>query len=578
MMLKKQKLIEVALGEQKADLVIKNAQLVNVLTEEIYDAEVAVVAGRVAGVGKGYSGEVEIDLKGAYLTPGFIDGHVHIESTMMLPHRFAQAVVPAGTTTVITDPHEIANVLGLHGISFMREASQNLPLRVYTMLPSCVPATDFETSGFELNSYDLSLLMDKDWVLGLAEMMNVPGVINRDANIMAKIDLALQNNKRVDGHAPQVTGKELCAYIASGVTSDHECTDPEQALDKLRQGMYIMVREGSAARDLDALMPILQHNNDRKILFVTDDRHPEDIMIHINGMVQRAVENNVNPIKAIQMASLNIAEYFKLQDLGAIAPGYRADFNVFESMKNFTKPQMVFMGGKVVAQNGKLIESLEGLKIPQTRGSVNVGWLENDCFQIQAKGNKARAIEVIPKQLLTNDIVVDVKVENGLAVAAVDNDVLKICVVERHRASGNIGKGFVKGFGIKRGAIASTVAHDSHNMIIVGTNDEDMYIAQKELVKSQGGKIVVQDGKVLAKLPLPIAGLMSDQNMEYILEKSIELTKSAKEIGCVLEDPFMTMAFLALPVIPELKMTDKGLFSSKIFNFVDVFDIETAKV
>ena len=460
----------------------------------------------------------------------------------------------------------------------MREASQNLPLRVYTMLPSCVPATEFETSGFELNSYDLSLLMDKEWVLGLAEMMNVPGVVNRDANIMAKIDLALKNNKRVDGHAPQVTGKELCAYIASGVTSDHECTDPEQALDKLRQGMYIMVREGSAARDLDALMPILQHNNDRKILFVTDDRHPEDIMIHINGMVQRAVENNVNPIKAIQMASLNIAEYFKLQDLGAIAPGYRADFNVFESMKDFTKPKMVFMGGKVVAQDGKLLESLENLKMPKTRGSVNVGWLEEDCFQIEAKGKKAKAIEVIPKQLLTNEVIVDVKTENGLAVADVENDVLKICVVERHRASGNIGKGFVKGFGIKRGAIASTVAHDSHNMIIVGTNDEDMYIAQKELVKSQGGKIVISDGKVLAKLPLPIAGLMSDQNMEYILEKSIELNKAAKDIGCVLEDPFMTMAFLALPVIPEIKMTDMGLFSSKTFNFIDMFDVETANV
>jgi len=577
-MQERQKLIQVALGEEKADLVIKNAQLVNVLTEEIYDADVAVVSGRIAGVGKGYKGEIEIDLKGAYLTPGFIDGHVHIESTMMLPHRFAQAVVPAGTTTVITDPHEIANVLGLHGISFMREASQNLPLRVYSMLPSCVPATDFETSGFELNSYDLSLLMDKDWVLGLAEMMNVPGVLSRDANIMAKIDLALQNNKRIDGHAPQLANKELCAYIASGITSDHECTDFEQALNKLRQGMYIMVREGSAARDLDALMPLLQHNNDRKILFVTDDRHPEDIMVHINGMVQRAIEHNVNPIKAIQMASLNIAEYFKLQDLGAIAPGYKADFNVFESMKDFTRPKMVFSNGKVVAENGKLIESLENIKIPKTRGSVNVGWLEDDCFKIEAKGSKALAIEVIPKQLLTKEIIVDVKNENGFAVADAENDVLKICVVERHRASGNIGKGFVKGFGIKKGAIASTVAHDSHNMIIVGTNDEDMYIAQKELVRSQGGKIVVCDGKVLAKLPLPIAGLMSDQNMEFILEKSMELTKSAKEIGCVLEDPFMTMAFLALPVIPEIKMTDKGLFSYKVFNFVDMFEIEKTKV
>ena len=571
--------IAVALGEKKADLVIKNAKIVNVLTEEIIDGQdVAIVNGRIAGVAQGYEGEEVIDLKGAYLTPGFIDGHVHIESSMMLPHRFAQAVVPAGTTTVVTDPHEISNVLGLHGISFMREASKNLPLRVYTMLPSCVPATNFETSGFELNAYDLSLLIDKDWVLGLAEMMNFPGVIHRDKNVMAKIDLALRHNKRVDGHAPQLSGKELCAYIASGVTSDHECTDPQQALEKLRQGMYIMVREGTAAKDLDALMPILQHNNDRKILFVTDDRHPEDLLVHINGMVQRAVENNVNPIKAIQMASLNTAEYFKIQDLGAIAPGYKADLNVFDSMKDFTKPTMVFQNGKVVAQNGKLLKSLEDIVVPATRGSVNVGWLEENCFEIKANGSKAKAIEVIPHQLITKETVVDVKVENGLAKPNLDEDVLKICVVERHNASGNIGKGFVKGFGIKSGAIASTVAHDSHNMIIIGTNDEDMFLAQKELVKSQGGKVVVRNGEILAKLPLPIAGLMSDQDINYVTEKSEQLNKAAKEIGCVVDDPFMTMGFLSLPVIPEIKITDKGIFSTNGFKFVDIFDCEPAKV
>ncbi len=571
--------IAVALGEKKADLVIKNAKIVNVLTEEIIEGQdVAIVNGRIAGVAEGYEGEEVIDLKGAYLTPGFIDGHVHIESSMMLPHRFAQAVVPSGTTTVVTDPHEISNVLGLHGISFMREASQNLPLRVYTMLPSCVPATDFETSGFELNAYDLSLLIDKDWVLGLAEMMNFPGVIHRDKNVMAKIDLALRHKKRVDGHAPQLSGKELCAYIASGVTSDHECTDPQQALEKLRQGMYIMVREGTAAKDLDALMPILQHNNDRKILFVTDDRHPEDLSVHISGMVQRAVEHNVNPIKAIQMASLNTAEYFKIQDLGAIAPGYRADLNVFESMKDFSKPTIVFQNGQVVAQNGKLLKSLEDLVMPTTRGSVNVGWLENNCFEIEAKGSKVKAIEVIPHQLITKETVVDVKVENGLAKANVEDDVLKICVVERHKASGNIGKGFVKGFGIKCGAIASTVAHDSHNMIIIGTNDEDMFLAQKELVKSQGGKVVVRNGEILAKLPLPIAGLMSDQDINYVTEKSEQLNKAAKEIGCVVDDPFMTMGFLSLPVIPEIKITDKGIFSTNGFKFVDIFDCETVNV
>lgn len=568
--------IAVALGEKKADLVIKNAKIVNVLTEEIYEADVAIVKGRVAGVDKNYVGEKEIDLNGAYLTPGFIDGHVHIESSMMLPHRFAQAVVPAGTTTAIIDPHEIANVLGLHGISFMHAATRGLPLRVYTMLPSCVPATPFETSGFELNAYDLSLLIDSDWVLGLAEMMNFPGVIHRDKNVMAKIDLALQHQKRVDGHAPQVSGKDLCAYIASGITSDHECTDPEQALEKLRLGMYIMVREGTAAKDLDALMPILQHNNNRKIMFVTDDRHPEDLTVHINGMVQRAVENNVNPIKAIQMASLNTAEYFKLQDIGAIAPGYRADFNVFENLREF-KPLMVFRDGKVVAENGKLVENLENLEIPATRGSVNVGWHEGDCFKIKAKGNKVKAIEIIPHQLITKETVVGIKEENGYAMPDIDNDVLKICVVERHRASGNIGKGFVKGFGIKQGAIASTVAHDSHNMIIIGTNDEDMMTAQAELVKSQGGRVVVRNGEVLAKLPLPIAGLMSDRDINYVTAQSEALNKAAKEIGCTVDDPFMTMGFLSLPVIPELKITDKGIFSTKTFNFVDIFDVEKEK-
>lgn len=572
-----EKIIKVARGEEKADLVIKNAKIVNVLSEEIHDGDVAIVNGRIAGVGSDYHGENEIDINGAFLTPGFIDGHVHIESSMLLPHRFAQAVVPAGTTTAIIDPHEISNVLGLHGISFMHEAVQDLPLRVYTMLPSCVPATPFETSGFELNAYDLSLLIDSSWVLGLAEMMNFPGVINRDKNVMAKIELALQHNKRIDGHAPQVSGKDLCAYIASGITSDHECTDPAQAIEKLRQGMYIMVREGTAAKDLDALMPILLHNNNRKIMFVTDDRHPHDLPEHINSMVKRAVQNQVNPIKAIQMASLNTAEYFKIQDLGAIAPGYKADLLVLDNLKDF-KPLMVFQSGKVVAENGKLIKSLENLEIPATRGSVNIGWLENNAFKIKALNSKVKAIEIIPNQLLTKEAIGTVKTVDDFAEANVEEDVLKICVVERHRASGNIGKGFVKGFGLKSGAIASTVAHDSHNLIIIGTNDEDMLLAAKEIVKSQGGKVVVSNGEVLAKLPLPVAGLMSDKDFEFVTTKSDELKKAARNIGCQVADPFMTMAFLSLPVIPELKITDKGIFSTGNFNFVDIFDVETAKV
>lgn len=567
--------ISVALGEKKADVVIKNAKIVNVLTEEIYESDVAIVNGRIAGVNKDYKGEKEINLNGAYLTPGFIDGHVHIESSMMLPHRFAQVVVPAGTTTVVADPHEISNVLGLHGISFIREASRHLPLRVYIMLPSCVPSTEFETSGFELNAYDLSLLIDKEWVLGLAEMMNFPGVLSKDKNVMAKINLALKNNKRVDGHAPKVTNKDLCAYIASGVTSDHECTDSEQALEKLRQGMYIMVREGTAAKDLESLMPIVRHNNNRKVMFVTDDRHPEDLSVHIGGMVQKAVDCGVNPIKAIQMASLNTAEYFKIQDLGAIAPGYRADFNVFANMEDFTKPIMVFKGGEVVAENGRLLQNLDNIEIPNIRGSVNVGWIENDCFEIKAKGDKVNAIKIIPNQLITEQTIANIKIENGLAMPNVDEDILKICVVERHRASGNIGKGFVKGFGIKSGAIASTVAHDSHNITVIGTNDEDMRLAIKELIRTQGGKVVVNNGQVIASLPLPIAGLMSYENLDFITKKSQELNTAVKNLGCTVEDPFMTMAFLSLPVIPQIKITDKGVFSTNTFDFIDIFDVNS---
>ena len=490
---------------------------------------------------------------------------------MVLPKEFAKAVLPAGTTTVIIDPHEIANVFGLHGISFMHEAVKNLPMDVYTMLPSCVPATPFETSGFDLNSYDLSLLIDKHWVLGIAEMMNFPGVLNLDKNVMAKLELAKQKDKRIDGHAPMLSNKDLCAYIASGVKSDHECTTPNEAIEKLRLGMYLMIREGTAAKDLNALIPVLKNCNTRKCLFVTDDRHPSDLKEHINGMVRRSVEAGVDPIKAVQCASLNTAEYFGLKDLGAVAPGYKADLLILPDLKTF-KPDMVIKGGKTVYENGRLTVNFEETEVPSVRGSVNVKWIERDDFRIDALSDTARTIEIIPHQLVTKSTVSKIKVENGNAISNVDTDTLKICVIERHRATGNIGKGFVKGFNIKNGAIASTVAHDSHNMIIVGTNDEDMYIAAVELVKSQGGKVVVSNGKVLSKLPLPIAGLMSNERFEYVVNKCEELNNAAHSIGCTLEDPFMTMGFLSLPVIPELKITDKGIFDTTKFDFVNIFD------
>lgn len=570
-------IINVARGFEKADLVIKNANIVNVLSEEIHKADIAIVDGIIAGIGENYSGEKEIDIQGAYVTPSFIDGHVHLESTMMLPSEFAKVALPAGTTTVIIDPHEISNVLGLHGISFMHEAVKNLPLDVYTMLPSCVPATPFETSGFDLNSYDLSLLIDKPWVLGLAEMMNFPGVLNQDNNVMAKLELAKSRGKCIDGHAPYLHGKDLCAYIASGVKSDHECTTPDEAVEKLRLGMYVMVREGTAAKDLDALMPVLKTCNTRKCIFVTDDRHPADLKEHINGMVRRAVEAGVDPVKAIQIASLNTAEYFGLKNLGAIAPGYKADLLILPDLKTF-KPDLVIKNGVVAAENGKLIAELPENEALAVRNSVNVRWITPEDFRIEANGSKVTALEVIPHQLITKSVVSEVKIEDGNAVSNIDNDTLKICVIERHRATGNIGKGFVKGFNLKCGAIASTVAHDSHNMIVIGTNDADMYAAAVALIKCKGGKVVVKDGEVISELPLPIAGLMSDRDFDYVVNKCEELNKTAHSIGCKIEDPFMTMGFLSLPVIPELKVTDKGVFDTNKFDFIDIFEKAVVEV
>ena len=563
-------IIRVARGEQKADLVIKNAQIINVLSEEIYQADVAIKDGIIAGVGAGYTGEKEIDANGKFISPSFIDGHVHIESSMLLPSEFAKMVVPSGTTTVVADPHEISNVIGLHGISFMREASKDLPLDVYMMLPSCVPASPYETSGFELNSYDLSMLIDSPWVLGIAEMMNFPGVINLDSEVLSKIKLGLDKRKRIDGHAPYLSDKDLCAYVAAGVSSDHECTVPSEAIEKLRHGMYIMIREGSAAKDLDALIPVLKECPTRKCIFVTDDRYPWALKEHINEMVSRVVKNGVSPIKAIQMASLNTAEYFGLKNLGAIAPGYKADMLLFDNLEDF-KPQTVIKNGEIVAQNGEMIVSIKEKTLSSLRGTVNIRWIDKDDLKIKAEGDEVKAIEVTSGLLVTKAVDAKIKVEEGYAVSNIDDDVLKILVIERHKASGNIGKGFVKGFGLKSGAIASTVAHDSHNMIVIGTNDDDMFKAIKELVKSQGGKVIVKDGEVVAKLELPIAGLMSEQSSSEVIQKAQELKQGEKAVGCSIDEPFMTMAFLSLSVIPEIKLTDKGLMDVMNGKFTNLF-------
>lgn len=567
-----EKIIRVSKGEDLADLVIKNAKLVNVLSEEIYDTDIAIIDDEIAGIAKGYRGKEEIDVKGAYVTPSFIDGHVHLESSMLMPSEFAKLVLASGTTTVIADPHEISNVMGLQGISFMREATKNLPLDVYMMLPSCVPATSLETSGVELNSYDLALLIDAPWVLGIAEMMNFQGVVNCESSVLSKIKLGIDKQKRVDGHAPHLCGKELDAYIAAGVSSDHECTTPDEAIEKLRLGMYLMVREATGARDLEPLIPVLKKYNTRKCMFVTDDRHPKHLIKHISRMVKKAVRLGVDPIKAIQMASINTAEYFNLKNVGAIAPGYKADIAVFENLETF-EPVMVFKNGKMIAKDGKITVDMAEMKPPALRGSVNIKYLYREDLKIKVPEDKhnIKVINVIPQQLITKMSVEAPKIENGFAVSDTANDILKIAVIERHRATGNIGLGFVKGFGLKSGAIASTVAHDSHNMIVIGTNDEDMYYAAVELVKSQGGKIIVKDGKTLAHLPLPIAGLMSDMTSEEVMKKIAELEDASQKIGCKISDPFMSMAFLSLSVIPELKITDKGLIDVNKFEVTDLF-------
>lgn len=565
-----EEIIKTAKGVNDADLVIKNAQVVNVLSEEIYEADIAIKDGLIAGIGSDYKGKQEINAKGKYVCPSFIDGHVHLESSMLMPSEFAKMVVPSGTTTVVADPHEISNVIGLHGISFMREASKDLPLDVYMTLPSCVPATPYETSGFELNSYDLSLLIESPWVLGIAEMMNFPGVINLDKEVISKIKLGLEKRKRIDGHAPYLSGKDLCAYVAAGISSDHECTIPSEAIEKLRLGMYLMIREGSAAKDLDALIPVLKEFPTRKCIFVTDDRYPSALKEHINMMVRRAVEQGVSPIKAIQMASINTAEYFGLKNLGAIAPGYKADMLILDNLKDF-KPETVIKNGQITAQNGKMITETELKVLSSLRGTVNIRWLDKEDLRIKAKSNKVKAIEVTDGQLVTKCVEANINVKDGYALSNIEEDTLKILVIERHKASGNIGKGFVKGFGLKEGAIASTIAHDSHNMIVIGTNDDDMFKAIKELVKSQGGKVIVKNGEVVAKLELPIAGLMSEEPAETVIQKSEKLKKGEELIGCKLHEPFMTMAFLSLSVIPEIKLTDKGLMDVLNNEFTKLF-------
>ncbi|MEW6730492.1 MAG: adenine deaminase [Acidobacteriota bacterium] len=562
--------IHAARGDCEVDLVLRNTQLVNVLSAEIYQTDIAINDGLVVGIGTEYRGRHEEDLKGLYVCPGFIDSHVHIESAMVTVPQFAHAVVARGTTSVICDPHEITNVLGLPGLRFMIESSQGVPLNVFFMLPSCVPATDLETSGATIYAEDLAPFIDHPQVLGLAEMMNYPGVLNADPQVMAKLQLGA--HKRLDGHAPGLSGVALCAYAASGIASDHECTTIIEAREKMRVGLYIMLREGTAAKNLTDLLPLVNPVNERRCLLVTDDRHPDDILTegHIDFLLRRAIAGGLAPMAALRMATINAAEYFRIERTGAVAPGYYADLVVFDSLQDI-HARRVYKDGQLVAVDGESLLPPTKFQTSLPENSINVGALHKEDFLIPARSRRARIIGLGRNQLYTEQFTDEPKIIEERVVADTERDLLKITVVERHRASGRRGLGLVRGFGLKRGALAASIGHDSHNVIALGADDESICRAVTQVVEMRGGIAAADGERVEAAVPLPIAGLMSDRPIAEVSAGVNELKAASHRLGCVLSDPFMTMSFLALPVIPQLKITDRGLVDVSRFALVDLF-------
>lgn len=561
--------IAVARGERPADLLLKNGRVINVFSREIVAADVAVSDGMVVGIGD-YRAREAIDIKSRYIAPAFIDSHVHLESSKLLPPEYARAVVPRGTGAVVADPHEIANVLGLKGIRLILALSATGPLLVYVMLPSCVPATELETSGARLSASDLAPLLDDKRVLGLAELMNYPGLLQGSEEILEKIVLA--RGKRANGHAPGLSGKNLCAYIGAGIRSDHECTTLQEALEKLRLGMHVMIREGSAAKNLADLLPLVRPDNRARFLFATDDRSPEDLMDegHLDFILRKAVSLGLDPVAAIQMATINPALYFGLDDLGAIAPGYRADLVVLEDLKRM-RVLKVFKSGLCVAAEGALLAQGSNGFPTESLSSMKVDWSCLAKLAVRAQRNEIKVIELIPNQILNRGAVEKAKIDADRVVADPSRDILKLAVIERHRASGNLGVGFVRGFGFNRGALGSTVAHDSHNVIVLGAGDAEMELAARVIARMGGGQAVVRNGRCLAALPLPVAGLMSDRPLPEVVARARSLKEAAKSLGCKLEDPFMALSFLALPVVPELRVTDRGLVDVRKPALVSLF-------
>ncbi len=561
--------LEAARGDRPVDLIFRGGKVVNVFTGELTSTSVAVFDGVVVGFGDRQANEI-IDLNDAILSPGFIDGHFHLESSLLVPGEFARAVLPQGTTTVVADPHEIANVAGVAGVQFMLQASESIGLDVFYMAPSCVPATHLETSGAELSGSDLEKLAQHPRVLGLAEMMNFPGVIFGDAAILDKLERF--RDKVIDGHSPGLSGVQLDAYLCGGIGSDHECTILEEAREKLAKGMHIMLREGSQAKDLETLAPLVTAQTKHRCMLVSDDCHPEDLLEHghMNRVLRRAIELSIDPITAIQLASHNPARYFGLSRLGAIAPGYQADIVVLRSLEPL-EVLRVYKKGELVAEEGKCLLPKSPAGENSKLISMKLKKLREEDLHIKIQGSKVRAIRTTPDTLITGEEIVPVTQHEGQAVSDLDRDLLKVVVIERHRGSGRKGFGFVRGLGLRQGALASTVAHDSHNLIVAGANDSDMVFAANILRDLGGGLVVVRNGQVLAQLPLPIAGLMSSASLEQVVSFKKGVNKAAYDLGAALNDPFMALSFLALPVIPKLKLTDQGLVDVESFTHVPLF-------
>ncbi len=564
-------LIKVAKGEMPADLLLTDARIINVYTGQVVPGNIAICAGRIAGIGN-YPAKATVSLHNRFVAPGFIDAHVHIESTMTGVSTFVRGVLPKGTTTVVADPHEIANVLGMDGVAYMLAAAENQPMNIYFMLPSCVPATPMETAGAVLDANSLMPLLSHERILGLGEMMNFPGVLNTDKDVIQKIESTFSHGKIIDGHAPGLTGKNLAAYLAAGISSDHETVTAGEAFEKLAAGMFIMIREGTGAKNLLDLKSVITPYTEPFLMWCTDDRHPEDIQSqgHIDYLIRKAVGAGIDPMRAIRMATINPARYFGLSHMGAIAPGKIADIVVLSDMETL-RVESVYTSGRLVSENGFMVP---GISAPESVSCPSAMHVNSEAleFAIAGEGKKAKVIELVPDQLITKRKTSEVLRKNGKAVSDPSRDMLKLVVVERHQGSGRVGKGFVSGFGLEKGALASSVAHDSHNIVAVGADDADILAAVQAVVEMGGGLVVASDGKVDAFLALPIAGLMADEDFDTIRRRTKTLNHAAYKLGCRVEDPFMTLSFLALPVIPELRLTDLGLFDVEAFSHVHLME------